>query len=631
MTTARLHEILARLPSVAVGVIGDFCLDAYWTLDLSRSECSVETGKPTQTVRDQRYTLGGAGNVVANLRSLGVGRVAAFGVVGRDPFGSCLRDRLAAAGADASGVLAASDADAAAWQTLVYCKPHAGGEELPRIDLGAFNVLPDGLAGELVARLEAALPTLDVVVVNEQVESGIHVPRLRRRLRELMRAHPERVFLFDGRHGLDSYPEAWLKLNASEACRLAGRPPAGEPVPRAETLAAARALHARSGRPVFVTRGDRGALAADGRGIAEIPGLHILGRTDPVGAGDSFLAGAAAAAAAGASPEEAATLGNFAAGVTVQKLLQTGTATPAEVLAIGASPDCVYNPERADEPPPAGAPIEVVTAVPEGLRATCALFDHDGTISTLRQGWEEVMAPVMVRAILGPRFETAGEDLRQAVDARVRAFIDETTGIQTLAQMDGLVGLVREFGCAPEAQILDAAGYKRVYNDALMAGVRGRIAGLGAAGPEACTIRGAVAFLHRLHAAGVRLYLASGTDREDVVNEARLLGYAGLFEGRICGAEPGVREEAKKAVIGRILSELGAAGVRGLVTFGDGPVEIRETRKAGGLAVGVASDEVNREGLNPSKRRRVIRAGADLVIPDFSVAPQLLPLLGIAD
>jgi hypothetical protein len=60
-----------------------------------------------------------------------------------------------------------------------------------------------------------------------------------------------------------------------------------------------------------------------------------------------MVAGIAACLAAGASPAEAATFGNFVAGVTVQKLQQTGTAAPAEILAIGESPDYVYQPELA--------------------------------------------------------------------------------------------------------------------------------------------------------------------------------------------------------------------------------------------------------------------------------------------
>jgi len=69
--------------------------------------------------------------------------------------------------------------------------------------------------------------------------------------------------------------------------------------------------------------------------------------------------------------------------------------------------------------------------------------------------------------------------------------------------------------------------------------------------------------------------------------------------------------------------------VHHLVTFGDGPVEIRETHKRGGFTVGVAGDEIRRYGLDASKRSRLIRAGADLIVPDFSQIDRMLQLLGI--
>jgi hypothetical protein len=112
--------------------------------------------------------------------------------------------------------------------------------------------------------------------------------------------------------------------------------------------------------------------------------------------------------------------------------------------------------------------------------------------------------------------------------------------------------------------------------------------------------------------------------------EARAMGYADLFTGGVYGSIGDVHHEAKRVVLDRILRDLGPAGIAGLATFGDGPVEMRESRKRGGYAVGVASDEIRRFGLNPSKRARLIRAGADLVIPDFSQLEQLLDLLGVA-
>jgi phosphoglycolate phosphatase-like HAD superfamily hydrolase len=258
-----------------------------------------------------------------------------------------------------------------------------------------------------------------------------------------------------------------------------------------------------------------------------------------------------------------------------------------------------------------------------------AVFDHDGTLSTLRQGWAGIMEPVMLRAILGDR--PAARALLEKVRARVRDFIERTTGVQTLAQMKGLVEMVREFALVPAERILDEHGYKELYNRELLALVGGRLARLagGELEPEDFRIKGALAFLRELDSRGVKLYLASGTDQADTEAEARALGYGELFQGRIFGARGDLAHEPKRVVLERILGEVGPRGLSALATFGDGPVEIRETRKRGGLAVGVASDEVRRFGLDPGKRSRLIQAGADLIVPDFSQWRRLLELLRI--
>jgi phosphoglycolate phosphatase-like HAD superfamily hydrolase len=321
------------------------------------------------------------------------------------------------------------------------------------------------------------------------------------------------------------------------------------------------------------------------------------------------------------------------AGVTVQKLMQTGTATAEEILNIGADPDRRYRPDLARQHQKGkfhtGTEIEIVTSLPQHRRFTHVIFDHDGTLSTLRQGWESIMEPVMVRAILGESERDADEALLDHVVAAVRDYIDKTTGLQTLAQMKGLVQLVRKFKCVPESNILDEVGYKKLYNDQLSGMVHGRIGKLqrGELSVEDFTIKKASKFLSALHQKGVRLYLASGTDREEVEREAEILGYRSLFGNRIYGAVGDLTQEAKRMVLEKILADIGDESSERILTFGDGPVEIRETQKKAGYSVGVASDEIRRYGLNLTKRRRLIEAGADVIIPDYCQMDQLLPLL----
>jgi beta-phosphoglucomutase-like phosphatase (HAD superfamily) len=142
-------------------------------------------------------------------------------------------------------------------------------------------------------------------------------------------------------------------------------------------------------------------------------------------------------------------------------------------------------------------------------------------------------------------------------------------------------------------------------------------------------IKGSRRLLEALREAGIELFLASGTDEEFVMAEAAALGVDGFFTGRVFGSIGDPKVEAKKVVLERIVSEVGPQALDGLVTFGDGPVEVRETKKRGSYAVGVASDEPRRFGWNLAKRSRLIRAGADLVTPDFLQWKKLLALLGV--
>jgi len=146
--------------------------------------------------------------------------------------------------------------------------------------------------------------------------------------------------------------------------------------------------------------------------------------------------------------------------------------------------------------------------------------------------------------------------------------------------------------------------------------------------PEDLSIAGAIGFVRTLYERGLTLFLASGTDEAYVRNEVEHLGIARYFKGGLFGARRTFQEYSKEKVIRRILKEHHLQG-EALMVVGDGPVEIRHAREVGAMAVGVASDEVRRRGWNERKRERLIRAGADLLIPDFEQADELLDLLNL--
>jgi len=629
LSAPRVREILARIARVNVAVCGDFCLDAYWMLDPRGGEVSAETGLPAQAVGRHYYSLGGAANVVANVAALKPARIRAIGVIGDDIFGRELLRQLHGLGADTAGMVVQHGR----FDTVTYGKRYGEDGESPRLDFGFFNERSPETDATVLAHLRQAIEQCDAVIFNQQVPGGLSEAFIGG-LNALADAYPQKIVVCDSRHYGTRFRRIHRKTNDAEAARLNGiaLEPSVHPS-LAELESYATRLFAESGRPVFITRGARGILTVADTGVHLEPGIQLLAKTDTVGAGDTVTSALALCLGAGLSPAEAAGFANFAAAVTVQKLYRTGTASPEEVLAVSAHPDYIYQPELADDIRQAryldGTETEACChPLPRLSDVRHAVFDHDGTISTLRQGWERIMEPMMIRAILGDRYETADETLYHRVVHRVREYIDRSTGIETLVQMEALVEMVREFGVVPAHDILDRSGYKALYNDALMAVVSGRLAKYrrGELNIDDLTVKGAVAFLRSLRATGVTLYLASGTDHDDVHKEAQALGYADLFDGGIYGALGQVNAQSKRQVIQRILAENGLDGAQ-LAAFGDGPVELRESRRRHGAAIGIARDEIRRYGLNLEKRTRLIKAGAHLLMPDFSQAASLLTLM----
>ncbi len=256
-------------------------------------------------------------------------------------------------------------------------------------------------------------------------------------------------------------------------------------------------------------------------------------------------------------------------------------------------------------------------AAPSRLgRIRHVLFDFDGTISVLREGWERVMAPMMVEMICD------GAPPAAEIEREVAEYVDYSTGIVTIEQMQWLAEAVRRHGIARRP--LSAAEYKQIYLERLLVGVNARLDRLarGEVTADEMMIAGARPFLAALTARGLRLYAASGTDHPYLLREARALGVDGYFDGGLYGAIDEDEAHRKERIIQRILDDHGLQGDE-LLVVGDGPVEVREAVARRALALGVASDEVARSGWNPAKVARLTRAGAHFLVPDLSRAEAL--------
>jgi phosphoglycolate phosphatase-like HAD superfamily hydrolase len=249
------------------------------------------------------------------------------------------------------------------------------------------------------------------------------------------------------------------------------------------------------------------------------------------------------------------------------------------------------------------------------------MFDFDGTISLIREGWQEIMSALIVEVLSNTGTNETENDLCDMAGI----LIAETTGLQTVYQMIRLAEEVRKRGAKPEEPL----DYKHEYNRRLLNHIENRRDSLksGSIKPEEMAVPYAHDILRALVDRGVDIHLASGTDIVYVREEAQLLGIDIYFGNNINGALDDYRSFSKKIDIENIINKFNISGDT-LVGFGDGFIDMETVKSVGGMAVAVASDETGKSGkVDNWKRERLIRAGADIVIPDFRDLPQLLSYL----
>jgi phosphoglycolate phosphatase len=266
-------------------------------------------------------------------------------------------------------------------------------------------------------------------------------------------------------------------------------------------------------------------------------------------------------------------------------------------------------------------PFEVINPHVRRGPIAAALFDFDGTLSLIREGWPRVMIDMMAGILrernLAPEPEA---ELRAGIDC----FVMTLNGHPTIVQMERFAQEIVDRGGVPDSPTV----YLQDYLDRLMAVVQQRWDGLAANRATAASwvVPNAHAILTELTARGIPIWLASGTDLEAVLHEGHLLQVLAPFGERVFAPTTADPTFSKGRVVDDILRELGIAGHE-LIGFGDGVVETQEVKRAGGTFIGVASAESGQTGINLEKRSRLIAAGADVIIPDYSPHSELIQWL----
>jgi phosphoglycolate phosphatase len=252
--------------------------------------------------------------------------------------------------------------------------------------------------------------------------------------------------------------------------------------------------------------------------------------------------------------------------------------------------------------------------------ARVCLFDFDGTLSTIRSGWMDVMVPMMVEILLDLKTGESESELRAVVED----FVWRLTGKQTMYQMVAFAEEISKRGGTP----LEPLAYKTMYLDRLHERIRYRLDELRShqVSPEKYLVPGARELVEELEARGLCLYLASGTDQQYMREEAGLLDMTRYFDGHVYGALDDYKSFSKKILIQHLIAASEFQGSE-FLGFGDGYVEIENVKEVGGVAVGVATAEPECRVVDQWKRDRLAGVGADFIVPNFLCRDELLAAL----
>lgn len=311
MDKSRLTQILSQFAKQRVLVVGDAMLDKYLWCSVSR--ISPEAPVPVATVTSESYKVGGAANVANNVVALG-GKATYIGVVGNDDEGCALRQAIQDCGVTAD--LIQDDSRPTTVKTRVVC----GSQQLLRFDREDARAISSKANTELLSRFRSALDASGLVVISDYAK-GVISPSLSKAILKECNDKKRKTLVDPKMTTWESLRNAYLvKPNRKEAEEIAGK--RFEPgYTNLDEIG--HILEDKFRSKVIVTLGEDGMAVFDDDEIVRIP---TLAREvyDVSGAGDSVMAALGLSLSAGVTPEEAAFIGNLAAGVVVRKL---GTAT----------------------------------------------------------------------------------------------------------------------------------------------------------------------------------------------------------------------------------------------------------------------------------------------------------------
>lgn len=310
---SNLLSNLAGFERCRIAVIGDLMLDEYLWGHIER--ISPEAPVPILNVIRRDATLGGAGNVVENLRCLGV-QVGVFGLVGNDETGEEIRTLLNAHGADITGVLSDPYRKSTRKARLMSIEH---GQQVFRLDEESTQPVCGDIEDRLTNMIRAAAEDVQVILCSDYMKGVLTKRVLGASFAAARKRGISTIVAPKDSNAQKYYGARMLMPNSRELAQLTGLRTDGE---QWLNDSARRSIEMLQLEALLVTRGSEGmSLFEKGESGLRRVDIPTMARSvyDVTGAGDTAISAFAAAIASGADRENAARLANRAAGIKVGK------------------------------------------------------------------------------------------------------------------------------------------------------------------------------------------------------------------------------------------------------------------------------------------------------------------------
>jgi rfaE bifunctional protein kinase chain/domain len=323
-----IENIKDKIKDKKIGVIGDGCLDIYWRADMKLSKLSRETPHYPLPIVEEKFSLGGASNVVNNLFTLGA-NIEFLTVIGNDWRGREFLHIINNMNLDNKYILVDNSRI-----TPTYCKPIRSGisevvYEDPRLDFENRTPINSELEDKIIENLKIMSKNIDILIVSDQFHYGIMTDKVISTLFQLK--EKGLVIVVDSRENIVKYKGLFIKPNEVEVFELLDISPKTS-TSVDDFIEYARELREINQNDMIITLGKSGAILIEEENIIHIPTIEATGEIDIVGCGDAFISGFSLGLLARLSKQKSIELANIIAGITIKKIGTTGDATLEEVI-----------------------------------------------------------------------------------------------------------------------------------------------------------------------------------------------------------------------------------------------------------------------------------------------------------